>query len=266
MFHLITIGLGTSHLPGEKRRIPDGTPCYVFMQLLTPAVISTENGIRRVEVNDCILYQPRTPRILNAHDENAIMRNNWMFLEGDDVQPIMDQYNIRANRVYHPDTPNSLTELFVMMYSEKIRPEKEDSELESLIFRQMMIYLSRGIRMAANVQNAAYSRHYDEIATLHFNIYNDVTRPWTVEKIADELQLSATWLNILYRERYGLSLKQDIIKARIEYAKQLICYTDSPLRDVATLSGFQNEYYFSRVFKKVTSRTPGEYRKKHAKS
>ena len=130
----------------------------------------------------------------------------------------------------------------------------------------MMIYLSRGIRMAANVQNAAYSRHYDEIATLHFNIYNDVTRPWTVEKIADELQLSATWLNILYLERYGLSLKQDIIKARIEYAKQLICYTDSPLRDVATLSGFQNEYYFSRVFKKVTSRTPGEYRKKHAKS
>ena len=81
MFHLITIGLGTSHFPGEKRRIPDGTPCYVFMQLLTPAVISTENGIRRVEVNDCILYQPRTPRILNAHDENAIMRNNWMFLE-----------------------------------------------------------------------------------------------------------------------------------------------------------------------------------------
>lgn len=158
MFHLITIGLGTSHFPGEKRRIPDGTPCYVFMQLLTPAVISTENGIRRVEVNDCILYQPRTPRILNAHDENAIMRNNWMFLEGDDVQPIMDQYNIRANRVYHPDTPNSLTELFVMMYSEKIHPEKEDSELESLIFRQMMIYLSRGIRMAANVQNAAYSR------------------------------------------------------------------------------------------------------------
>ncbi len=266
MFHLITMGLGTNHFPGEKRRISDGTPSYVFMQMLTPAVISTESGIRRVEVNDCILYLPRTPRILNAHNENAIMRNNWMFLDGDDVPSILNQYNIRANRVYHPDAPNSLTELFVMMYSEKIRPEKADTELESLIFRQMMIYLSRGIRMSPNAQNAAYSRHYDEIATLHFNIYNDVTHPWTVEKIADGLHLSTTWLNLLYRERYGLSLKQDIIRARIEYAKQLICYTDSPLRDIAMLSGFQNEYYFSRVFKKTTGRTPGEYRKKHAKS
>ena len=128
-----------------------------------------------MEVNDCILYQPRTPRILNAHDENAIMRNNWMSLEGDDVQPIMDQYNIRANRVYHPDTPNSLTELFVMMYSEKIRPEKEDSELESLIFRQMMIYLSRGIRMAANVQNARST----STAGSPFSLRNSSVRPCT---------------------------------------------------------------------------------------
>ena len=79
--------------------------------------------------------------------------------------------------------------------------------------------------------------------------------------MARQLGVSTTWFDKLYRAQYGVSPKQDVLRARIERAKGLLTFTEGSLREVAQLTGFQNEYYFSRAFRRRTGMAPGEYRR-----
>ena len=50
---------------------------------------------------------------------------------------------------------------------------------------------------------------------------------------------------------------------RIERAQYLIATTNLPYIEIAEETGFENVPHFSKIFKKVTSLTPGEYKKQN---
>jgi AraC-like DNA-binding protein len=50
------------------------------------------------------------------------------------------------------------------------------------------------------------------------------------------------------------------IRARIEYAKHLLRESTLPLLEISELLSYQDHAYFSRQFKKFTSRSPLAYR------
>jgi two-component system response regulator YesN len=47
---------------------------------------------------------------------------------------------------------------------------------------------------------------------------------------------------------------------RIDRAKELLDFTDKSIAEVAEASGFSDQNYFARTFKKVTGMTPSQYR------
>ena len=47
---------------------------------------------------------------------------------------------------------------------------------------------------------------------------------------------------------------------RIDRAKELLDFTDESIADIAEASGFSDQNYFARTFKKVTGMTPTQYR------
>ena len=51
-----------------------------------------------------------------------------------------------------------------------------------------------------------------------------------------------------------------MINARIECAKNKLLAQHDTLYTIARESGFQNEYYFAKMFKKSTGVTAGQYR------
>lgn len=59
----------------------------------------------------------------------------------------------------------------------------------------------------------------------------------------------------------GLTLKELILRIRIEQASNLLKTTDKPIAVIATACGFGSEVSFYRAFRKDTELTPNEYRK-----
>lgn len=47
---------------------------------------------------------------------------------------------------------------------------------------------------------------------------------------------------------------------RVEESKRLLSNTDYSLIDIAIAAGFENQSYFSRIFKKYTGLTPRQFR------
>ena len=258
---VISMGLNTDHTPGERRRDP-GRPNYVLIQMLTPGYVNLANGIRRIEPYECVLYLPRAPRMINPESDDASFRNNWVFFRGDGAQELFDDYGILPGQIYRPSSLHSVMECFRMLFSEYISAERNKAELTTLIMRQIFIYLSRSSYLRSPLPNGA-SGYEEQLAQVRYDIYQYVARQWKIEDMARQTGVSPTWFGKLYRAQYGLSPKQDVLRARIEYAKSLLAYSDSSLQDIAQLSGFQNEYYFNRSFHSHTGVTPGEYRHSH---
>jgi len=85
-----------------------------------------------------------------------------------------------------------------------------------------------------------------------------------MESLADlsrEIGISPDHLRHLFKASRGKSLIRRLNELRIARAKALLVHSQLSLKQIATLCGFKDEYYFSVVFKKLTLTAPGYYRK-----
>jgi AraC family transcriptional regulator, arabinose operon regulatory protein len=58
----------------------------------------------------------------------------------------------------------------------------------------------------------------------------------------------------------GTSPMQYLRTVRVEAAKRLLVTIETPVGEVAAQVGFEDPLYFSRVFRKVTGKSPTAYR------
>lgn len=88
---------------------------------------------------------------------------------------------------------------------------------------------------------------------------NNFAAPISSQDISDHVGISTSHLRLLFKKQFGLSLMHCLNQIRIRRAKELLSSGMFRVAEVANLCGFQNEYYFSRVFKQFTGTTPGKY-------
>jgi len=82
----------------------------------------------------------------------------------------------------------------------------------------------------------------------------------TLETIAAEVFLSPVYLSFLFKQVESTNITDYIAHVRIEQAKSLLTTTNGKTYEIANLVGYQDDKYFSRIFKKRVGMTPSEYR------
>ena len=65
----------------------------------------------------------------------------------------------------------------------------------------------------------------------------------------------------IFSRHIGMTPGEYILGKKIAYSKELFDIGNISVENVAELSGFCDAYYFSRMFKKITGMTPGQYRR-----
>ena len=71
--------------------------------------------------------------------------------------------------------------------------------------------------------------------------------------------VSPSWLKILFRESFGTSVHQYVIRRRVELALQLLCDGRARFSDVAQQVGFADQSHMVRCIRRVTGMTPGQH-------
>ncbi len=82
----------------------------------------------------------------------------------------------------------------------------------------------------------------------------------SVEDLCRECAMSEVHFRRLFFQIYHTSPMKYIISLRIAKAKELLTNTDQKIQEVSECCGFNNPYYFSKVFKQSVGLTPSEYR------
>jgi len=81
-----------------------------------------------------------------------------------------------------------------------------------------------------------------------------------VAAYADKLNISAGHLSEVVKEQSGKPAIAHIHERLILEAKRLLFHTEESVKEIAFQLGFEDASYFNRFFKRITSRTPVEYR------
>lgn len=83
---------------------------------------------------------------------------------------------------------------------------------------------------------------------------------FTVEDFGVRYRLSASHFSGLFRRSTGMSPIEYFIQLKIQKSCQLLFNTNIKIKDVAKAVGYDDQYYFSRLFKKLMGISPDRYR------
>lgn len=82
----------------------------------------------------------------------------------------------------------------------------------------------------------------------------------TLTQIAREAGLSESYLNAIFKESTQSAPMDYYINMKMKRACDLLGTTDLRIYQVAQSLGYDNQYYFSRAFKKVLGMSPKAYK------
>lgn len=94
----------------------------------------------------------------------------------------------------------------------------------------------------------------DRIQTLYM-------QPLTVEQLARECNLDRRYLSRIFKEKMGETLRDYLIRVRLENAKLLLAQGYS-VSDSARFVGYEDVFNFSKMFKKYFGISPKDWQKK----
>jgi AraC-like DNA-binding protein len=103
-------------------------------------------------------------------------------------------------------------------------------------------------------------RHFSALRKAERFIWKNYTRKISLKEIAGASGLSATYFSTVFRDEMGEKLSVYLNRLRIEKAAALLVTTNMPISGVASACGFEDQSWFSKIFKYKTGLTPGQYR------
>ena len=89
------------------------------------------------------------------------------------------------------------------------------------------------------------------------NIYGTIN----LSNIADQIGISTSRLNEIFKAYTSMTPYQYYIHIKIHKAESLLEQEDISVKEAAFRMGFEDQYYFSRIFKSKTSVSPSDWKK-----
>ncbi|WP_298536815.1 helix-turn-helix domain-containing protein [uncultured Algibacter sp.] len=140
--------------------------------------------------------------------------------------------------------------------------EQKNQELSASAFTEtqgiLKILFSRFSNDETSSKNKTSKSFFN--AVLYY-IVEHLNAPITVKDLAAFSHLSVDHFSRKFTKHFGMRPSKYIQSKRIERSILLITTTHYPLKKIATLIGFEDYNYFTRVFKQQIGVTPSAYKK-----
>lgn len=257
----------------SKLPVPPNRATTHLMIFLTSGTGSMKIGFQKVTIHkyECLVVPAGQVFSYDKHEVNkgylCSFDNHFLVenIHSSDLLKRFEFLNIWGTPVIRPDVMRGR---FLAGTFQRILSEYSSNRLTN---RQI---LQSYLLAALSDLNAAYkSAPQGKIKTAialtnRFKelLHRNITTNHKVTDYAAMLHVSPNHLNKTVRAATGKSTSRWIDETLVLEAKVLLAQTNSPISDIASLLGFSDQSYFSRLFKKYEGITPLAYRSMIEKS
>lgn len=169
------------------------------------------------------------------------------------------------------ETAEKFTNIFSTMLEENKRNLPGKYFLMQSYLVQLLLLLHRSITCAEEPSqkkaptgrcfpSSGKKQMVEEIKSYLKEHYTDKI---SLDGIAQNMYLSPIYISKIFKEETGVSPIHYLIELRLGKAARLLTETQLKIQDIATMTGYENVYHFSRLFKKHFNSSPKTYRETH---
>lgn len=150
-----------------------------------------------------------------------------------------------------PDTALSLSDF----YNHKIEDIYRYNELIHVI-EQMAIQFTEQVLQTSEVN------HVSVVKKVSKYIHSHLSEQIRLNDVAQYVDLSPNYFSSLFKREMGIAFADYVNEIRVKESQFLLETTDYSIIDIAIAVGFNNQNYFTTIFRKHTGTTPKQFRMK----
>ena len=220
------------------------------------------NGIRYpVQKDEYIFIPDHTPYAFGA-DNTDPWTIYWLHFRGKMSHCFLPTYpNPQA---ILPDDYSRLQDR-MQLFEEMYKSFSMGYIREYMLYASMCLYHFLSSFICLEQYRAANSHNEKPLSfsakVIHY-MQENVQHNLTLTELAGVFKYSASHFSMLFLKETGIAPITYFLRLKIQKACQYIELTNLKLRDIATLLGFEDAAYFSRLFNKITGLSPSAYREK----
>lgn len=244
------IGYDAVHPADFVYDVPERHGYYLLILTHTKARFWTGEASQVYPANHAALFAPDS-RIRYGACEGSY-GNDWIIFDSDETY--VTQFPLLATPFPVSD-PEYCHSLFRLLTWEHMQDSYEtvEAQLMSVLFNKL-----RG-----DIVHPEEADYRGELLALRRRIINQPGRPWNVAAMAEQLHISAGYLQLLYKRQFGVSCMDDVIASRVRLAKDYLTHTNMRVLEIAAICGYNNPEHFSRQFRRQCGMAPGQFRKEN---
>ena len=175
------------------------------------------------------------------------------------------------------EAAGSVSNYILPLHSDEFIPERELVLIQQLIEAKkstkpltelLNSYVKTLLLSLANSSRHMLKEKHTKISDKENNLQNflkiyishNFERLDSIDEVADYFGYNKIYLSQFFKEKYGVTIKQYIMNLRLEKAKDLLLATTLQINEIAKVCGYEDEKYFSRIFRKRYGVSPRDFR------
>ena len=256
---IINVGYNHCHDSDFYIDRPEGSGDNLLILLKTDAVFNIDGKDIKIPENSFFRYQKGRPQRYRCVYQ-SVFANDWVHFEfeGDEEKEF---FNLGLDY----ETPVLVEDMNFLSFCIKLMASENYSDNmnrhQSICHYMFLIFCKVG-EYAVKKPESRNDSYYEMISTVRNKIYSRPYEHRTAESSAHEVRMSVSNFQHLYKKYFGVTLFQDSIRSRTEYACMLLKSTNLSAVEVAQKSGYNHYAHFVRQFKQTMGISPSEFRKK----
>jgi AraC-like DNA-binding protein len=171
-------------------------------------------------------------------------------------ETIKPSFLVRKPSWIVPDAMDIVRDIPDCPFDNSIREHYVETRLEQLFFLLLAMALKTdsGETAPTNSEMIA-AKAAEEI------IMADIKKHHPIPIIARRVQLNEFRLKYVFKKVYSTGIFEYLLQARMQEARRLLSLTDKPIKEIASLTGYQRLTSFITAFRKYFDYTPGSVRR-----
>jgi AraC family transcriptional regulator, arabinose operon regulatory protein len=251
------IGYEMYHSLGLDIYRPEGTKDYLFLYFRTAVEMRINEEYLELEPSIFYLFPKGTPQFYRKL--NSPLHNDWIHFDMSGGDHFFNNLQIPFCTPIKVQDTLTINRMMYDLRNEFFHHGPHHKEIMNAKM-QALFYKFSDIIHEDPWDTSKQSPHYKKLLLLRYQIETNEYLRSNVLEIASRLNLSGSYLSHLYKDTFGSSIGQDLIKSRIQYAKSLLTYSKYTIGEISFICGYENIEHFSRQFKKLTGLSPRSYK------